>query len=248
MRIHRDDRWRESLTTNATAKRAAPLPANSAMVKRPARKTLPKAKLRLILCAEQLFADRGIDAVSQREIAIAAGNGNNNAVAYHFGSKDRLMDALFEHRIAEMSAKRQNLFERAQKQASLTDARTLLEIVLLPVLDQVDQAGRHSHAGFLQRYFTQRRTPGIPDMISSMSHICPALTKVLPLMRKQIKHVPKNLRESRIRRSELLFLTMVVSFDNAAPQNRRVRFSMLVDDTLQSAAACLCAPHRSKIK
>ena len=49
-----------------------------------------QAKVRLITAGETLFAERSIESVSLREIAIAAGNGNNNAVQYHFGGKDGL--------------------------------------------------------------------------------------------------------------------------------------------------------------
>ncbi|MGH9896848.1 MAG: helix-turn-helix domain-containing protein, partial [bacterium] len=41
---------------------------------------------RLLLAAERLFADRGIDAVSLRAIMAAAGT-NVASVHYHFGSK-----------------------------------------------------------------------------------------------------------------------------------------------------------------
>ena len=51
--------------------------------------------VRLIRAAETLFAARGIDAVSMREIATAARCGDTNAVTYYFGSKDGLLAAVF---------------------------------------------------------------------------------------------------------------------------------------------------------
>ncbi len=48
----------------------------------------------LLRAAEKLFAARGVDDVSLREIAAAAGQGNHSAVLYHFGDKRTLLNAL----------------------------------------------------------------------------------------------------------------------------------------------------------
>src|SRR5687768_8084123 len=52
----------------------------------------------LVRTAEQLFAERGIDAVSLREIGQVAGQGNNAAIQYHFGDREALVLAIFEYR------------------------------------------------------------------------------------------------------------------------------------------------------
>uniref|UniRef100_UPI0035C6F61D TetR family transcriptional regulator n=5 Tax=Nocardia seriolae TaxID=37332 RepID=UPI0035C6F61D len=48
------------------------------------------ARERIILAAEQLIAERG-PAVPLRDIAAAAGQRNNSAIQYHFGSRDGLV-------------------------------------------------------------------------------------------------------------------------------------------------------------
>jgi AcrR family transcriptional regulator len=47
----------------------------------------PATRDRLLLAAEQLFATRGIDAVSLAEITKAAGSHNTGAVHHHFGGR-----------------------------------------------------------------------------------------------------------------------------------------------------------------
>lgn len=48
----------------------------------------------ILLAAERLFAEHGIAAVSHRQIVVAAQQGNNAAVAYHFGTKADLARAI----------------------------------------------------------------------------------------------------------------------------------------------------------
>ena len=56
-------------------------------------------------CAEELFAESGIAAVSLRKIISIAGV-NLAAVHYHFGSKDELVRAVFSRRLEEVNAER----------------------------------------------------------------------------------------------------------------------------------------------
>lgn len=63
-------------------------------------------RVRLILAAEKLFAERGIEGVSLREINVAAGQRNTSASHYHFGSKAALVGAVLNHRAADLRAAR----------------------------------------------------------------------------------------------------------------------------------------------
>lgn len=52
----------------------------------------------LLNTAERLFAEHGVAAVSNRQICEAAGQGNNYAIGYHFGSREGLLTALLHAR------------------------------------------------------------------------------------------------------------------------------------------------------
>src|SRR5438105_6212398 len=86
--------------------------------------------LRLVLTAERLFALHGIDGVSLRQIATEAGSANNSAVHYHFGSKEGLIAAIFQHRLPQIIRERQLLAARCDP----GDLRSRLEAHFLPVL------------------------------------------------------------------------------------------------------------------
>lgn len=60
----------------------------------------------LLAAGERLFAERGIHGASIRDIVRAAGQANDSAVHYHFGSRDGLIVAICERHIAAMEPAR----------------------------------------------------------------------------------------------------------------------------------------------
>jgi len=55
----------------------------------------------ILTAAERLFAEHGVFAVSNRQVSEAAGQGNNAAVGYHFGTKTDLVRAIEQrHRVS----------------------------------------------------------------------------------------------------------------------------------------------------
>jgi AcrR family transcriptional regulator len=101
-------------------------------------------KEQIALTAERLFALHGIDGVSLRQIGAAAGNANNSAVQYHFGSKDKLIEAIFACRLPRLHQRRSLLIAMR----SPDDLRSWVECQLLTVLEQSEEPGSH-YLGFV---------------------------------------------------------------------------------------------------
>ena len=95
-------------------------------------------RLQLILAAEGLFAERGIDGVSLREINIAAKQRNTSAAHYHFGSKDALIDAIFEFRRPEIGRRRDELLDALEQGGRATDVRALVEALIMPLAAELE--------------------------------------------------------------------------------------------------------------
>lgn len=84
--------------------------------------SLPPGDLRLqtrvavLDAAERLFAERGVDGVSVRDIITAAG-ANLGAVNYHFGSKNQLVMEVFARRLAPLNQARVARLDALEKAA-----------------------------------------------------------------------------------------------------------------------------------
>jgi AcrR family transcriptional regulator len=89
-------------------------------------------KEQILLAAERMIADRGVDGVSMRQIGTEVGSGNNSAVLYHFGSKERLVQAIFEYRLPRLRQRRAELIDERRP----SDLRGWLEVQLAAVLEQ----------------------------------------------------------------------------------------------------------------
>ena len=104
----------------------------------------------LIEAAETLFARDGFDRVSTRQIGAAIGSGNNTVVAYHFGSKDALIEAIYRYRIPQIEARRAELRRAAQARGSEGSLREMFHALWQPLFEAVNEQGQHVYAMFLQ--------------------------------------------------------------------------------------------------
>lgn len=91
----------------------------------------PSAKQQLVLTAERLFAQRGLQGVPLRAIGTEAGMANKSAVQYHFGSKDALLQAILLNRLEYLTHRRQLLEARMAPD----DLRAVVEAHQLPLIE-----------------------------------------------------------------------------------------------------------------
>lgn len=94
--------------------------------------TIDSTRDRLLATAERLLLDTGYDSVSVRAICTAAGL-NPAAVHYHFGSKDALVAAMLEDRLAPVWRDVLDDVERRRQQGWVPAAADLADAVLDPL-------------------------------------------------------------------------------------------------------------------
>lgn len=87
---------------------------------------------RFIAAAQQLYAERSIDSVSLNEITVAAGQKNRNALQYHFGSREGLLQAILDFHSEQVSALR-TAFYQQQLDPAWSPAQASARLLVLPV-------------------------------------------------------------------------------------------------------------------
>jgi AcrR family transcriptional regulator len=101
----------------------------------------------LIRAAEQLFAERGSDAVSLRDIVAAAGATNASAVQYHFGDRKGLVRAILAKHEVDIERRRHELLDEYEARGE-ADIRALAAALVHPLAAELsnDDGG----LGYLQ--------------------------------------------------------------------------------------------------
>jgi AcrR family transcriptional regulator len=204
-------------------------------------------RMRILRSAERLYADRGFDGASLREIAIAAHQGNNNAVQYHFGGREQLIEAIFHQRVAEMEPERQAMLEEAEAAGKLDDVGALLAILSMPHLSLCDVKGHHPHAGFMLHYLVRHTPDGTARGLSTTFLGAPAMLRLLDLLQRQLTDLPADIAQTRITLGALMFLNLLVRHDAANPDGGDpVSLARHATDTIAAMTAALCGPCHSK--
>ena len=98
---------------------------------------------RLLDAAERLFAKRGLDAVSVRDITESAG-ANTAAIHYHFGSKHDLMAAILARRADQIGIRRQELLDGLERRSDI-ELRDVVEALVQPTAELVADGGGGQH-------------------------------------------------------------------------------------------------------
>lgn len=207
----------------------------------PRRRHAVPAPSRLIRAAEALFAERGIDAVSMREIATAAQCGDTNAVTYYFGSKDGLLAAIFAARAEQMDGQRGAMLDRLAGQGRLDDPMALLGILFLPQLALVDDRGRHPYAAFML-YFATQYWSATSSLLARIRDKAPNLLRLMEHLTALAGHVHPDIARNRILLCNMMLQCVLVRWDHGAPEDRAVPLDQHVRDVMMTARANLLAP------
>jgi AcrR family transcriptional regulator len=92
----------------------------------------------ILTAAERLFAEHGVYAVSNRQVSEAAGQGNNAAVGYHFGTKADLVRAIESRHRVPVEQLREQMVARAQESA---DLREWVACLVCPLTEHLAELG-----------------------------------------------------------------------------------------------------------
>ncbi len=151
----------------------------------------------MILAAERLFAENGLDGVSLREIAAAAGQRNNSAAQYHFGSKQGLVDAVFEYRMERIDQRRRAMLAALDGAGRGQDLRELLEAFVHPLAEHIGhEDGVSWYARFLVRVATD---PWFDVFAPPRDRVTRGLATVVDRLEVHLADVPEPLRSTRLR-------------------------------------------------
>ncbi len=107
--------------------------------------------------AQSLFAARGVDAVSVRDILMAAGQKNGASLHYYFGSKDDLVAQLVIDGAKLIDERRNARLDALEAAGGPGSLREVMEVLILPSTDLGRNGGEGDYLRFISTFSLQNR-------------------------------------------------------------------------------------------
>ncbi|MFN3339722.1 MAG: TetR family transcriptional regulator [Dietzia sp.] len=197
------------------------------------------AKTAMIEVAEKLIGERGLDDVSMRDVATAAGQRNNSAVQYHFGSRDGLILQVLRRRLVALDADRKKRLAAADEQGLGADLSTLVQVLFEPIVELLRaQPEATYYARFLQRVGPVM-APGIPE-----AELRTATDDVVVRLIDVLSHLPRRVAFERIDLATQMFTGALAVYEDRRDARNTVvntRFEDVVAHLFDMTEAALRA-------
>src|SRR3982074_1710451 len=189
-----------------------------------ARGAPPDTKSQIKAAAQLLFARHGVDAVTIQQIVAAAGQRNNAALHYHFGTKKELTRQLVVDGAAVLDERRQGMLREIDARGGPSTIREVLLVLVMPVIELGDDdrwrgyvrftsSLQASNRGTLRAALNNRWNAGY---VACFAH----LKRMLPL--------PPALVEQRLSMISI-YATALMSAREAAQETRKNRKNRVWD-------------------
>ncbi len=153
---------------------------------------MPRASAKDVILdtAERLFAEQGMESVSLRTINTEAGY-SVAALHYHFGTRDKLIDALISRRQTPIMARRKEFLDELEKEER-PDIYRITEALVLPMAEPIlenPELGLRTIKFFFRTYIDQASYGQTKDIIEESHRIFNGLLKrALPEIDQALLH------------------------------------------------------------
>lgn len=198
----------------------------------------------LILAAERLFAKKGIEGTSLREINLAAGQKNTAATHYHFGSKDALILAILDYRRPALEKRLNEMLSRLEAEDKIGDLRSMVEAMVYPLADLLDPAiGDGQALLFLERLWLN---PPVNSEVVSRRYE-ESVARIRTLLIEAMSNVPKPLVHQRLFLITRHMASALAEFQRSTKRNychkdQLPPLSIYLSSLVDSMVAYLSAP------
>ena len=200
------------------------------------------AREALVAHAERLFAERGVDGVSLRDVSAAAGQRNHSAAQYHFGDRRGLVAAVYEARMRVVDERRHAQLAELDDAGRADEVEGLVEAMVVPLAELVAETD-----GWYARFLV--RTRWDPEAWDVLLH-APAsgsFRAVVGGLDRALRDLPAPIRRLRLDQMLTLVIGTLAGWEGAPDRGeQRIPVTTLVGELVSTATAVLNArEHRA---
>jgi AcrR family transcriptional regulator len=149
----------------------------------------------ILTAAERLFAEHGVFAVSNRQVSEAAGQGNNAAVGYHFGTKTDLVRAIEQKHRVHIERLRESMVGETLQSGAANDMRSWVACLVRPLTDHLTALGNPTwYARFAAQVMTD---PAYYNIVVKDALTSESLVQVIDGINRCLPELPIEVRVER---------------------------------------------------
>jgi len=183
-------------------------------------------KRQLIDAAETLFAERGIHAVSLREITAAAGVRNSTALQYHFTDRDGLLRAVLRKHHHDVELRRHALLDEYEVDPD-ADLRTLVAAFVRPAASMLaDPDGGRSYLRIMAQLVNR---PEVPALEPGPGNLDDSTTRWRALVAPRLPDVAVKRLHRRFTAIRMTFVELARRAEQSPKRDDRLFTSHLID-------------------
>lgn len=195
-------------------------------------------KTALLNAAERLFAEKGLGAVSARDIMREAGARNESALHYHFGDMHALIVHLFAERFREIERSRLERMKVLRNRKRPPKLQDIMEAAMAPLIDACTTENGRLYAYFCEQLSTDPRF----DVASIIrDYEMSSVTLVAQDLEGTLTKISESARRSRLRQTFKLSVMLMADYARQIEDGTAASAEDATRETAASMAGFLTA-------
>ena len=164
----------------------------------------------ILVTAERLFAEQGVEAVSNRQVSEAAGQSNNFAVGYHFGTKNDLVLAIVRRHSESVERRRADMLAEV---TGSPDLRDWVSCLVRPSTEHLASLGIPSwYARFIAQVTTH---PSLRELVISEAISSRSMQQTIESIFRLGPRLPEEVQQERGYMSRMMIVHMCAERERA---------------------------------
>jgi AcrR family transcriptional regulator len=197
----------------------------------------------ILSAAERLFAERGMYAVSNRQISEASGQGNNAAACYHFGTRTDLLRAIESKHRAHIEELREQMISDIAGSAELAD---WVGALVHPLTDHLSSLGNPT---WYARFAAQAMAdPAYRHVVTTDALASPLLVQAIDGINRCLPDLPRRVRHERIVMARNLLMHSCAEYERELAEHRpqsRLSWTTAAEGLVDAIVGLWQAPMRA---
>ena len=195
-------------------------------------------RLALLAAGEKLFAEYGLHGASLRQIGEAAGQKNASAIQYHFGSRDQLVEAVFDLRMAAVNPRRQAMLDDLRRDNRQGEVRAIIAAMVWPVAEELRPRAEGNH---YLRFLSRASHETLLSITFSRPDLTSAGVEAVRMLREALRYLPEQIARTRVMLAADQVVAGLAVFESQA-LGAADDFEMRVETLIDMIAAAVAAP------